>query len=155
MHSARNRWRTPPSLFAKLHAEFGFHVDAAADQQNRLLTRWWGPGGEFEDTLKIPSTNLTLFLNPPFRVSAHCAAFLEWVVRMNTVAAVVLPMNRTELGWWHDYVIGVAAEVRTIRKRTKFLPPPGVEDSSPKFPSGIVVYRPDHAGPTILRGYEV
>jgi hypothetical protein len=53
IHSSEEAcWRTPPEAFIRLHEEFGFYIDLAANAEDHLLPWWLGPGSEFaEDAL--------------------------------------------------------------------------------------------------------
>jgi phage N-6-adenine-methyltransferase len=69
MHSSKfPNWRTPKALFDRLHQEFRFDLDAAADAASALCPRWLGPGSPInEDGLDgaWPSSS-AVFLNPPY-----------------------------------------------------------------------------------------
>lgn len=114
------RWITPPEIFDPLHAEFGFDLDAAADDVTArvrpFLTDALGPQ-------EWPGTRI--WLNPPY------GRKLEPFVRRAALEAskgkvvVALIPFRCRAGWWHEAVLGTATEVRCVRKRVKFLLPSG------------------------------
>jgi site-specific DNA-methyltransferase (adenine-specific) len=110
-----DRWITPPEIFDPLNAEFGFDLDAAADEETKRLPNY------LHDALgPDPWPGHTVWLNPPYgrnldpfvRRAAHEA-------KLKTVVALI-PF-RCRAAWWHECVIGRAREVRCIRKRVKFL----------------------------------
>ena len=131
------RWVTPPEIFEPLMAEFNFDLDAAADYETKRATRY------LDDALSLDDwPGERIWLNPPYgrklepfvrRASAEAA-------KGRTVVALI-PF-RCRAAWWHECVIGKAAEVRCIRKRPHFLRADG---SIPKFTgscdSCIVVWR--------------
>src|SRR3954451_1002305 len=105
----KDRWRTPPDLFARLNAEYGpFALDAAADETNHLCPRWFGPGGEVEDALAVPWWDYArrIFCNPPYSrgmVNAFVRRGHEAARRTGTQATYLVPAD-TEPVWWHTYV---------------------------------------------------
>ena len=48
---ANDNWGTPNDLFSSLHKRYQFTLDAAADESNHKLDRWFGSGGVREDAL--------------------------------------------------------------------------------------------------------
>lgn len=71
--SEESEWRTPRPLFDALNQEFTFAVDAAADQENKLCSEFFGPrhgNPALRDALIVDwaacSCDLYFFLNPPF-----------------------------------------------------------------------------------------
>ena len=143
----RDCWRTPRDLFEEIHREFRFDVDAAADAANHLLPRWWGPGGEVEDSLSVQTTTDRLWINPPF---SEIGQWAQWLVGLNPNAVMLVPGNRTGRHWWQDFVIDYAAEVRCLPGRVQYVPAPGIEKSSCAFDSVLVVYRHGWSGATRL-----
>jgi len=117
-------WRTPPDLYAKLDAEFGFDCDPVPIEptQDGMCARW----------------GRSVFLNPPYRDIPRWLrrAVGEWQ-RGATVVAL-LPV-RTDTAWFHDLVLGTGAEIRWVRGRLSFEGHAG--DGRPRFASMIVVWR--------------
>lgn len=131
------RWRTPDFIFDPLMAEFQFDLDAAADAELARVPN------HLSDALSVDDwPGRSIWLNPPYGIKlepfVRKAAQQAW--RGKTVVALI-PF-RCRAGWWHECVIGRAAEVRCVRKRIKFVRPDG---SIPKFTgscdSCIVVWR--------------
>ena len=132
--------RTPRDLFDSLHAEFGFTVDAAASADNALLPRYWTRS---TDGLNRSWAEERVWCNPPY------SSIPEWVHRADTevraggcpLAVLLLPADRTEQPWWHDFVEpfrdhGQIITTRFIRKRVKFGLPPAHPDADKGLANG-------------------
>ncbi len=162
----RDNWRTPDDLYQSLDAEFGFTIDAAANEHNHKCAVWYGPGSEYcTDTLDVmrlwppfvrEMARANIWLNPPFTLLAE---FTEWAncaaVYGHTVV-MVMPAHKTGMPWWHRWVrcdcvtqCGIGerhkADLRFLLGRTAYVPPPGIPASSPAFSSMVAVYRPSGA----------
>jgi phage N-6-adenine-methyltransferase len=146
--SKSNDWRTPPWLFDQLDIEFGgFHLDAAADNDNALCQHYyteemdalkqdWGKDGE------------TVFCNPPYgRMIGHFVAKAHAeTVKSSWLTVVLLIPARTDTKWWHAHC--AMGEVRFVKGRLKFVNtsfPSYRADGDFKlspapFPSAIVVF---------------
>lgn len=150
----RDCWATPRDLFERLDAEFGFVWDLAAEvwsakcdcyftrDQDALAQRWRNING-------------SLFCNPPFSELKEWAAKARYEAAQGAVVVMLLPAHRCEQPWFQGHVIGHAHEVRMIRRRVAYDPPPGLETGADgaKFPSMVVVWRgPNPDGITELRG---
>jgi phage N-6-adenine-methyltransferase len=126
--------RTPRELFDALHAQYHFTVDAAASAENALLPRFWTKetpacwghpdmwqgGGLAQDW-----SEQRVWCNPPFSNLA------PWVKRAHLSRAtplivMLVPANRTEQGWWHEYIEpyrdrpGSPLTVEFLKGRVKF-----------------------------------
>lgn len=80
IHSSEDpNWRTPPTCFQRLHKEFDFEVDAAADAASALCPIFYGPGGQRPDALDLNLgwgvheegdhdivRETRIFVNPPY-----------------------------------------------------------------------------------------
>lgn len=77
IHSSEDpNWRTPQSCFDKLHEEFAFTLDGAADRESTKCLYYLGPESAYgEDALQVDLLSETcyfdpqlqrIFLNPPF-----------------------------------------------------------------------------------------
>ena len=126
---------TKAELFDPLHRRFGFTLDVAAAPHNAkvsdYLTRdddglsvpWLTPGG---DVARV-------WCNPPYSDLGAWVrkAWAEWDDGHCDVIVMLLPANRTEQGWWQDYVEPVLRErlpifhVEFLRGRPRFDQPPG------------------------------
>jgi phage N-6-adenine-methyltransferase len=131
------RWRTPPSIFEPLMNEFDFDLDAAADEELARLPNFLTNALEVEDW---PGERI--WLNPPYgrKLEPFIRKAAKEADKGKTIVALI-PF-RCRAAWWHECVIGRAAEVRCVRKRIKFLRADG---SVPRFTgscdSCIVVWR--------------
>jgi phage N-6-adenine-methyltransferase len=134
----RQDWATPPALFAALDAEFHFTLDVAASAENAKCPRFYD---EQTDGLTRPWAPERCWVNPPYH-PAVLPRFVEkgYVESQRGALVVLLVPARTDTTWWHRYV-ALAAEVRFLPGRVRFILPSGRSSSSP-FPSAIVVFRP-------------
>lgn len=153
--SKNQRWITPHDVFNKLHQEFNFHLDAAAERVSAKIPNYLGPDHEDEarrDALKVSWSTLgvgkagSIWVNPPYGhgLDAWLKKFYE-ESRHNTV--VVLIYSRTETKWFHQYV-WKAAEIRFLPKRLVFLDPDTLEPAPAGATAGhmVVVWRPETHG---------
>lgn len=130
MSASRLDWETPASVFAPLHAEFGFTVDGCAEAHNAKLPRYFSPE---VDGLNQDWSTERVWLNPPYG-----KVIRQWALKARSAAlAVALVPARTDTRWWHEHVQGVATEVRFLRGRLKFV---GALWPAP-FPSVIIVWK--------------
>lgn len=58
-----DEFRTPDHIFATLHAEFKFTIDAAATKDNAKLPRFWT---KEQDAIKQSWSGERIFCNPPY-----------------------------------------------------------------------------------------
>ena len=143
MSSAAHDWRTPLELFATLDAEFGFALDAAADDENRLCPRWYT---EADDALRQPWDAVT-WCNPPYGRALPAfvrRAFAE-VESSRCPLAVLLIPARTDTAVWHECVMRATA-IRLIRGRLRFGLPDGTATDPAPFPSAIVLFERHYLG---------
>ena len=136
-------WRTPPELFAALHREFGFTVDAAASDANALLPRYWTAE---TDGLAQSWAGEVVWCNPPYGAETK-----KWTRKAREEAAkgataVLLIPASTDTAWWHDDVMQ-AAEVRFIRGLLSFIRPDGSRGHGGVQGSAVVIFLPGHQGP--------
>lgn len=110
------RWKTPPEIFDPLMAEFNFDLDAAADYETKIVSRYLTDALILDDW---PGTRI--WLNPPYgkKLAPFVRRAAEEASKGKTIVALI-PF-RCRGAWWHEYVIGRAVEVRCIRKRPRFL----------------------------------
>ena len=143
MSSAAHDWRTPPELFATLNAEFGFDLDAAADAENALCSRYYTKG---DDALVQPWDGVA-FCNPPYgRVLPRFVrkAFAEVESGRCPLAVLLIPA-RTDTGVWHECVMRATA-IRLVRGRLRFGLPDGTAPDPAPFPSAIVMFERGYLG---------
>ncbi len=139
----RNDWGTPAWLFEELHEEFDFTVDAAAGSGNTKVPRFWSLE---DDGLKQDWSDERVWCNPPY--GAQVAHWVEKAITDDGLAVLLVPV-RSETAWWHR-AIEHAAELRFIRGRVHFEPPPDMPQRSaplslrPSFASALLVFKPEH-----------
>lgn len=133
--SKTEMWETPQDFFDKLDAEFHFTLDACAIPENAKCEKYFTPE---QDGLRQAWTG-TVWCNPPY-----CRQTGKWVKKAhdesikNKCTVVMLLPSRTDVSWFHDYILG-KAEIRFIRGRLKF----GNAKNSAPFPSMVCIFRPN------------
>lgn len=150
----RSDWETPADLFTKLDAEFGFTLDAAANETNRKCERWLeGPC----DPRIVPAGDVnwlicqcgicsdwmdhTVWLNPPYGREIGV-----WVMkclasaRAGATVMALLPANPDTV--WFRTVWDSAHEVRFLSKRVQFV---GTTSSNPGG-SMVAIWRRPQGG---------
>lgn len=127
----RQQWATPLGLFKELHQRFGFTVDACALDWNHKLDRYWTPE---DDGLTQPWAGERVWCNPPYDDIS------PWVARgPEAHLAVYLLPARTDQRWFHR-ALDAGARVEFIKGRVSFVPPPGIDESSNREPSLLVIF---------------
>ena len=132
--SKEEKWATPQDFFDKLNDEFHFTLDAAASPDNAKCPVYFT---EEQDGLAQSWGGHTVWCNPPY-----CRKTGAWVKkayeehRCTGCTIVMLLPSRTDVRWFHDYILG-KAEIRFIKGRLKF----GGSKNSAPFPSIVVIYR--------------
>lgn len=147
----RDDWATPRWLFDELDREFCFTFDAAAQAHNAKCPEF------SSDSLELPWHRMSvssIWCNPPY--GQPLRSFVEKAVaeaRLGAVVVMLLPV-RTESPIWHELIFEHAAEIRFVRNRVAFVPPPGTprmkHGNRPVMGSSIVVFRP-RTGPLVVR----
>ena len=136
-YKTTERWCTPPEIFDPLMAEFRFDLDAAADAQTKRVPQFL-----FEALGKADWPGNRIWLNPPYgrKLEPFVRRAAEEAAKGKLVVALI-PF-RCRAAWWHECVIGNAAEVRCVRKRIKFLRADGTRGAfTGSCDSCIVVWR--------------
>lgn len=134
-------WATPPEVFDPLHREFAFTLDACATPKNAKLPRFLT---EAENGLEASWANERVWMNPPYGREIY-----PWTrkareeSKAGALVVGLLPAS-TDLAWWHDDVVGHAAEIRYLRGRVRFLTG-GPYRASGFFASVVVIWRPSAA----------
>lgn len=137
----KDEWETPPALFAQLHAEFGFTLDACAQPENAKCARYFSPE---TDGLCQEWGREIVWVNPPF-ARGEIARWLGKAQREASRGATVVCLvpADTSTAWWHDCT-PLAAEIRFLRGRVKFLRG-GKPGWRPQFGCAVLVFRPSIA----------
>ncbi len=121
--ASSDEWYTPPKLFAPLHQEFDFTLDAAATRESTKARRFFTLK---DNGLEQPWTEERVWLNCPY------SDIEPWVRKANLETGKVLGAQLvvmllpcwTDRKWWHVWVeprrkIGLV-EVRFIQGRVRF-----------------------------------
>ncbi len=119
----KDDWRTPASLFTKLHRRFQFTGDACASSENTLCNNFFS---EDDNALEKNWSELgsSVFINPPYSETSKFIARCWAAVRDGEVRKVVALVPSTcEVKWFHKYVLGKASEVWFTRGRIDFIHP--------------------------------
>ena len=146
--SGKDDWGTPPEVFNPLHAEFGFDIDAAANESNTRMHDWFGPGSSVEDALAVEwaGYGASFWCNPPYSRGLQ-AKFIAKAAEesLRGVQTVMLLPARTDTKVFHAHIWDRerhqpydGIEVRFLKGRIKFK---GAKHGAP-FPSMVVVFRP-------------
>lgn len=127
-HKADDR-RTPEKLFGDLHETHRFTLDAAASDDNALLPRYFT---RKNSGLVGSWAGDRVYCNPPFSgVDAWVEKAWNEMARGDCeLVVMLLPANRTEQGFWHEWIEpyrdgrgawnGVRLNLRFLRGRTRF-----------------------------------
>ena len=107
-------------VFSPLQERFGFTVDAAASAHNAKLPRYWSRA---DCGLSRFWLGERVWCNPPY------STIKPWVQkackREADLCVMLLPANRTEQGWWQDYIEperrAGTIEVEFLRGRMRFI----------------------------------
>lgn len=137
----QERWMTPPEIFDPLMAEFNFDLDAAAEYETSRCLRF------LFDALQVDWPGERIWLNPPYgrKLDPFVRKACSEAAKGKLVVALI-PF-RCRAAWWHECVLGKAAEVRCVRKRVSFVRPDGTRgDFTGSCDSCIVVWRDLHSG---------
>ena len=103
------RYRTPPEIFARWHAEFRFTLDGASEPENALLP--------LASTAEHPFSWIghRVFCNPPW---SNIRPFVEQAAEADL--AVLLVPARTNAKWFHR-ALELGAWPRFFLGRIKFV----------------------------------
>lgn len=150
---------TPPEVFGPLQQRFGFTVDAAASAANAKLERFWT---EADDGLAQSWAGERVYANPPYsypNLPAWVAkAWLEWKDGAPDLIVMLVPANRTEQGFWQEYVEpyrdmpGSDLHVEFLPGRMRFLAPgqTGVgPDERPPFGCCLLIWEAREASSSL------
>jgi len=140
----KNNWETPSELFNGLNDTYQFDFDAAADQFNHKISRWFGPGspvGVYDalaPDVRWRDYGEYFWLNPPYGRGLLepflAKAIQEW--KRDGIGIVMLLPVDTSTRWWHTHIEehNRDGNVRFLQGRIRFVGAAG----SPKFASCLV-----------------
>ena len=131
--SQSDNWETPQWLFDQLDAEFGFNLDACADDQNHKCPVYITKD---QDGLTYDWGGYCVWCNPPYsEMPMWAKKCYEEGHKPNTTVVMLIP-SRTDTRWFQNYILH-RAEVRFIKGRLRFS---GADNNAP-FPTAIVIFR--------------
>lgn len=139
-----NDWRTPREFFEKLHAEFGFVVDAAASPQNAMLPDYWTvtDNALAQDwTAVCREKGGAIWCNPPYGRNIGAWVTKAWIESTRGATVVLLTFARTDTVWWHSWA-AKASEIRFVKGRLRFEKPDGTRGDAAPAPSVVLVFKP-------------
>lgn len=129
-----DEWATPKSWFEYLNLEFGFTLDACANEQNAKCERFFD---KIDDGLNKDWTEEGVFMNPPYSEISRWMAKAYQECIYNHALIVCLVPARVDTRWWKSYA-EKASEIRFPKGRLKFN-----DGKNPApFPCAIVIFRP-------------
>lgn len=127
---------TTPEVFAELNERFSFTVDVAASKENAKLERFYTAE---DDGLEQSWSGERVWCNPPYsEIARWCnKAWEQWIEKDGPdLIVMLLPANRTEQGWWQNFIEPYRAErggpedgdleeltVEFLPGRMRFIPP--------------------------------
>lgn len=125
---------TDPALFDRLNARFGFTLDVCATAANAKCADYFSLERGQDGLEKDWSGRV--WCNPPYSQLAKWTAKAWHEERLMHVDLIVMlvPANRTEQVWWHDYIEsyrgGPSLDVEFLQGRQRFVMP-GKENIGP------------------------
>jgi phage N-6-adenine-methyltransferase len=135
--AGHDNWLTPPDLYALLHAEFGFDLDACASIGHEKCAHAITPD---ENALVTPWRGRRVWCNPPYSLIAEFV-YRAWEQSQAQRSTVVLLIPAyTDPAYWYDCIVPHADEIRFLCGRVSFLEN-GNKKTSARFPSVVVVFR--------------
>lgn len=147
-------WRTPPALFEALDSEFRFTLDAATSgPDDALCVEWLTPDEDalsctWPAFLHLSTGKAAAFCNPPYSTAG--GGLFAWVracLRARALQTVVLVAPAEVSSGWFHLANRKADEIRLLKKRVRFVPPPGLRSSSPRGGTLIAIFREGGTGP--------
>lgn len=138
--NSHSDWWTPRDLVAVLKKEFDFDLDAAADANNTICSRYI----TIEmNALETPWDGKCVWNNPPYGQGYHNTigpfvqrGYEQHLAQKNTV--VMLLPAYTDPRYWTEYCMK-AHEIRFLTGRLAFLDG-GRKKMSARFPSCLVIW---------------
>src|SRR5438093_183176 len=92
-------WATPQAFFDQLHAEFGFTLDVAAQEDNAKCARFFTP----KDDSLAQVWGGVCWMNPPYGKTIGQWMRKAYESAQQGATVVCLVPARTDTRWWHQY----------------------------------------------------
>lgn len=130
-------WSTPPAVFAGLHADYGFTIDAAAGPENAKLPAF--VTAEM-DAFTHDFTGQRVFCNPPFGMIPEFLELARWWTKNGALFWLNIVPANIETKWFLKTAIW--GDKHTFQGRVQFVPPPRLDGkkSSASFASCTVMF---------------
>ena len=132
-------WATPPEIVCEFEEEFGpFDLDACCRPDTAKAPQYFTKA----DNALVQPWFGRVWMNPPFSNPAPWLekAVAETLQRRAELVVALLPAA-TDTGWFHEWVLPHASEIRFRRGRIKFLGWRGTPIGSPKAGTVFAIYR--------------
>lgn len=137
--------RTPRVLWDELNKEFKFTLDVAASTENALCYDYF----DIRDNGLENDWAGSVWCNPPYSNIGQWVDKASKEIEHCDSIVMLLPANRTEQGWWQDYIEpyrgSPAIETRFLRGRLRFDTPEGTysdpRGNRPPFGCVLVIWR--------------
>ena len=157
LSTGKDDWGTPQKLYDALNKEFGFTMDACADDTNYKNKNYYTVE---TDGLKADWGGQTVFCNPPYSKRKKDKPGQEdWIEKAykesseNGATVVMLIPARTDTIAFHEYILGKAQEIRFVKGRLKFEIDRKANKEAAPFPSMIVIFRGSSTTKTNVEAY--
>lgn len=157
LSTGKDDWGTPQKLYDALNKEFGFTMDACADNTNYKHENYYTVE---TDGLKADWGGQTVFCNPPYSKRKKDKPGQEdWIEKAykesneNGATVVMLIPARTDTIAFHEYILGKAQEIRFVKGRLKFEIDRKANKEAAPFPSMIVIFRGNSTTKTNVEAY--
>lgn len=152
--SARQEWRTPRALAARIVERWAIDLDVMADADNRVVPRFIGMHGADDpdvsrrpvaiDALQHPwhEHGRSIFVNPPFALIAPVTARALHAAFGGATIVMLAPDNGDTR--WYAAWVDAGAVVLRFRGRVAYEPSGGVIAAAGRaaFPSALYVLTP-------------
>lgn len=139
--SDSNEWATPAEVFAPLHEEFRFTLDACAAQWNAKLPRY---RSKADDGLSTDWAGERVWCNPPY----SRGEIIKWVTKAIEATwsggcplVVLLIPSSTDMDWWHAAWHRRNCEIRFFRGRIAFERESGFRNVHARFGCSLLIFR--------------
>jgi|SRR5580692_4229644 phage N-6-adenine-methyltransferase len=135
-----DQWATPWDFFNELHKEFNFTLDVCASPENAKCNDYYTVD---QNALCLPwTTSGTAWCNPPY---SHAKQWVEKSYNESLAGQrVVMLLNvATDTSYWHQYIFPFA-EIRFLRGRVRFVPPPLRQPAqdAPRYANAVIIFHP-------------
>ena len=130
-------WETPRSLFEELNREFQFDLDAAASDQNTLVSSRYITKQMNSLDQDWSRWGSRVWLNPPYGRGMEQWIRKAYEESLKGITVVVLIFARTDTRWWQRWAMK-AAQVRLIEGRVHFNQ--GGKTGPATAPSAVLIF---------------